>query len=115
MSDITLAVEAVVRAGLAASYTGSLSVANTYQCQNEGRMFLHFKKSEANPCVVTIPTTAEVDGKAVADQTVTVPASTGDRFIGPFPPSIYNVKQQSYFEFTLDDIDGLTVAVMNLK
>lgn len=114
MSDITLAVEPVVRAGLEASYTGSLSAANTYQCQNNGRTFLHFKKSAAVICTVTIPTTAEVDGKAVANQTVAVPATTGDRFIGPFPPSIYNVKQQSYFEFTLSDVDGLTVAVMSL-
>lgn len=114
MAEVPLAVEQVVRAGLEASYTGSLSAANTYQCQNDGRTFLHFKKSAAVICTVTIPTTAEVDGKAVGDQTVAVPATTGDRFIGPFPPKIYNVKQQSYFEFTLSDVDGLTVAVMRL-
>ncbi len=115
MAIVTLAVEAVVRAGLAASYTGSLSTGNTYQCQNDGNTLLHFKKAGANICTVTIPTTAVVDGKAVADQTVAVPASTGDKFIGPFPPSIYNVKGENYFEFTLSEITALTVAVLSLK
>ena len=116
MSDVTQAVEEMVRAGLAATYNGSLSLSDTYQVQNDGRTFLHFKKSQAADCIVTIVTTAEVDGKAVADQAVTVPASTGDKFIGPFPPAIYNVKGENYLEYTLGtNIDGLTVALIRMK
>jgi hypothetical protein len=115
MADVTLAVEAIVRSGIDPTDTGSLLTANTYQVQNEGRTFLHFKKSGAGACTVTVVTTAVVDGKAVADQTVTVPASTGDVMCGPWPPEIYNVKGDNYLEFTLSEITGLTVAALRLK
>ena len=115
MSDVPLAVQDIIRAGLAPAFTGSLSAANTYQVRNDGKTLLHFKKSAAVICTVTIVTTAEVDGKAVDDQEVAVPATTGDKMTGPFPPAIYNVKGQNYLEFTLSDVDGLTVAALRLK
>lgn len=57
---------------------------------NDGRTIL-FAKDTANATVVTIYTPNTVDGLAITDRTVTldVHATTG-KFIGPFPPSIYN-------------------------
>jgi len=114
MSDVALAPQRVVRTGLAASYTGSLSTSNTYQVNNSGHMILHFKKSSAVDCVVTVDTPETVDGLAVAQRTVTVPATTGDKFIGPFPPGHYNQPGTNYLEFTLSDVAGLTVAALVL-
>jgi len=114
MAEVRISVEDVVRTGLVATYNGSLSVANTYLVNNDGKTILHFKKSAAVDCVVTVQTPGQVDGLAIAERTVTVPASTGDKFIGPFPPSVYN-DQVHDLRFTLSDIDGVTVAVLRVK
>ena len=112
MSDVALTVQDIVATGLTPSYTGSLSTGNTYQVQNNGRVFLHFKKSAAVDAVITIATPVTKGGYAVADPTVTVPASTGDKMIGPFPPTIFN--DDGILEFTCSDVDGLTVAALRL-
>ncbi len=114
MSNILLATEQVVRGGLAATYTGSLSVSNTYQVQNSGDIILHFKKSGVGACNVTITTFPTVDGLAIADRVVVIPATTGDKFIGPFPRDTYNDPNTGYLEFTANEITGLTVAVLRL-
>jgi hypothetical protein len=62
---------------------------------------------------VTIDTPNTVDGHAVAQQTVTVPATTGDVFAGPFPKSVYN-DSQGDLTFTLSDVDGLTAAALEI-
>lgn len=113
MSDVNLSVEEVLRSGLAASYTGSLSTENTYKFLNDGRVLLHFKKTGAGDCTVTIPTQNSVDGLAIADRTVTIPATTGDKFIGPFPQSIYN-DSDGKVNFTLSEVTDLTVAVVRI-
>ncbi len=113
MADKRLSVERILQTGLIATYSGSLLVADTHQVRNSGRVFLHFKKSAAVDCVVTVQTPKQVAGLDVAELAVTVPASTGDKFIGPFPPSVFNVAAGD-LEVTLSDVDGLTVAVLEL-
>lgn len=113
MADITLTVQKLLPTGITPSYTGSLSAANTYFVRNSGRVMLHFKKSAAVDAVVTIQTPTTVGGLAVAEQTCTVAGSTGDKMIGPFPPRIYN-DGNGDLKFTLSDVDGLTVAVVEL-
>lgn len=113
MADARLTPEAVIRNGLAATYNGSLSTGNTYLIKNPGNVVLHFKKSQATDCIVTLITQNVIDGQAVADRTVTVPATTGDRFIGPFPANIYE-DAVGDLRFTMDNIDGVTVAVLRL-
>lgn len=114
MADVRLAVEKVGRAGLSgATYTGSLSAANTYQVRNNGRVVLHLKKSAAVDCVVTIPTPGTKDGLAIADQTVTVPATTGDVFISGLVPALFN-DSNGDLNITFSDVDGLTIAVLGM-
>jgi len=113
MAEVSLSVEKLAPTGLAATYTGSLSTDNTYKVRNSGRMFLHFKKSGAGDCVATIQTPKTVGGLAVSEQAVTVPATSGDMMIGPFPPGIYNDTNQDV-NFTLDEVTGLTVACVEL-
>lgn len=113
MAEITVSVESVVRTGLAATYNGSLSASNQYFVANDGRVILHFLKTGAGNCTVTIVTPGLVDSLAVADRTFTVPASTGDVFVGPFPPSVYN-DGDGNLEFTLSEVTGLTVAVLRV-
>lgn len=112
MADVRINPQDVVRTGLAPTYTGSLSVSNTYLVANNGRTFLHFKKSGAGACNVTIQTPGSVDGLAVSELVVQVPATTGDKMIGPFPEAIYN--QSGDVKCTLDEITGLTVAAIRV-
>ena len=116
MADVRIAVEQVDRAGngLTATYTGGLSVANTYLVNNDGRVVLHFKKTGAGACTVTVTTPGTVDGLAVADLTASVPATTGDIFLGPFPTDQYNAAGEQDIRFTLSEITGLTVAVLRV-
>ena len=113
MAIIPLATEKILQSGLVGTYTGSLSVANSYHVKNNGRVFLHFKKSEAVDAVVTIETPITVGGLAVAEQTVTIPATTGDKFVGPFPKNIFNDGDGEII-FSADNIAGLTVACLEL-
>jgi hypothetical protein len=113
MAEVAIAVQRVLPTGVAPTYTGSLLTTNTYLVRNSGRVMLHFKKAGASVCTVTIQTPATVGGLAVAEQTNTVPASTGDIMAGPFPPRIYN-DGAGDLRFTLSEITGLTVAVVEM-
>lgn len=113
MAVVAVAVQEISRSALAPAYTGSLSIANTYTVNNEGkRTFLHFKKTGAGACTVTITTPKVVAGLAVADLTATVPATTGDIMLGPFPTDAFNNGQN--IEFTLSEITGLSVAALRV-
>lgn len=108
MADIDLTVQQIDRDGLAASDQGSLSTSNTYFWNNTGREVLHFKKSGATNCTVTVDAPRTGD----TDITGTVLALTGDIFMGPFPPNRYNQPGTHKAKFTLSNITGLTVAVV---
>lgn len=112
----TLTVVNVVKTGLTTSYTGSLDLtaSETYKFRNNGRVFLHFKKSEATAASIVIVTPHTVAGLAVADLTVAVPASTGDVMIGPFPPAIFNDSSGDVSFGIGTNVDGLTVLVGKL-
>lgn len=70
-----------VDAPVAASVGGDL-------LPNTGREFIEVINGSGSAVTVTI--NGYVDGVSVAIQTVNVPATTGRRKIGPFPPGTYN-------------------------
>lgn len=113
MATVAKSVEKITRAGIDLADGGSLSTSDTYTFPNDGQTFLHFKKSGAGACVVTIVTPNTSDGLAVADLTVSVPATTGDKMIGPFPRDIYN-DSSGLVSFTCSEVTGLTVAIATL-
>ncbi len=117
MADLRIVVQKMKRSGdgITPTYQGSLSASNTHQVNNNGKVFLHFKKSAAVNAVVTVITPPSLDGNAVADLTVTVPANTGDKMFGPFDPSVYNVLGGHDLEWTVSDVDGLTMAAVLME
>lgn len=120
MSTVALTVQDMSRSGITPTRTAAgssplLNITDTFQFNNTGREFLHFMKSGAGACTVTIVTPTTVDGLAVADRTVTVAATTGDVMIGPFPPGMYNTAGSSTFAgFTMSEVTGLTVAIVRM-
>ncbi len=114
MANVRKEPQKVVPGGLSgATYHGSLSTSDTYLVRNDGRVILHFKKTGAGNCVVTLETPGTVDGLAVSDRTVTVPATTGDVFMGPFSPRVYN-DVSGDLKITLSEVTGLSFAVLRV-
>ena len=113
MAQLRKTPEDIVRSGLAATYASDYTVvaSNTYIIRNNGKVLLHFKKSGAGACDLIIITPNNVDGLAVNDRTVVIPATTGDKFIGPFPPSFYN-DANGDMEISLSEVTGLTGAIL---
>ena len=112
MPDIRKAVQQLSRVGVAPSYTGSLSTSDDYLINNDGQTLLHFKKTGAGDCTVTVKTPVTVNGLAVAELTFDVPASSGDVMAGPFPPSVFNVGPD--LRFTLSEVTDLSVAAVRI-
>lgn len=82
-----LIVAAVSRAG--ADTAGAAADVAGDSFPNAGQEFLLVKNGSAAPINVTLDIKASLDGAAVVDPVVAVPAG-GERIIGPFPPGIYN-------------------------
>ena len=112
MSDVRITPQDGSKLGITPSYTGSLSASNTYQVRNTGHTILHFKETEATACTVTVQTPGTVGGLAIAENEVTVAASSGDVMIGPLSKGLFD-DSDGDIEFTLSNIDGLTVAAVN--
>lgn len=89
MARTAITPQQIARTGLASALaTPDQANGNTFA--NDGQCFLYVKNAAGSPITVTIATPGTVDGLAIADLTVSVPATTGERMIGPFPPGIYN-------------------------
>ncbi|MCL4473557.1 MAG: hypothetical protein M1455_06410 [Actinobacteria bacterium] len=56
----------------------------------DGQTKLIVRNANAAACTVTIQTPEQRAGLDVAEQTVTIPATTGEKIIGPFPQSTFN-------------------------
>jgi hypothetical protein len=113
MAVIPLTAQNLAAGGLTTAYTGSLSTSNTYTFVCDGQTFLHFKKSGAGSCTVTIITPGTVGGLAIADQTVTVPASTGDVMVGRLSSDLFADPATGLATFSCSEITGLSVGVFH--
>ena len=87
MARIDLPLQPVAPAGLAPSYVAAN--VDGHMFPNAGDVVLHVRNGGAGPVDVTVVTPASVDGLAVTDLVVQVPAG-GERFIGRFRPAVYN-------------------------
>ena len=112
MADTAEAVQQVVATGLEATQTGSLDTANTYQSPNDGAVILHIINAGGSDDTVTIVANKTIGGLAVADQTVVVTAGE-ERFIGPFPPDIYN-NSDGEVEWTHSFITTVTQSALHI-
>ena len=74
--------------GLAATYAAAGGSGDTIS-NNSGKMILHVKNGSASPITVTITAVGTLQGFPVTNPTYTV-ANAGEKFIGPFDPSIFN-------------------------
>jgi hypothetical protein len=110
MAQTAINYQQIVRTGLEAVYTAA--VADGAKFANDGRMFVDVLNEDASPINVTVQTPVIVDGLAVADLVVAVPAGES-RKIGPFPPNIYNQSDgMVYVDYSA--VTDVTVALLRL-
>jgi hypothetical protein len=105
-----LVAQSVVRAGVKPVYVAAAEAGDSFA--NTGDEFIHIKNGAGDPYVVTIATPATVDGLAVADRTVSIPAGE-ERMIGPFPSNTYN-DSTGKVQLTYDGIVSVTIAIIKL-
>ena len=111
MADVSVAANEIVPTGSDPTALGSLSVSDTYQFINNGRLFIHVDNAGGSSCNVTITTFAKRHGLALADRVVAV-ANGVEKYIGPFDPEIYN-NADGEIEVTLSFITSVTILGMH--
>ena len=83
----TLTVQNISLAGITPSYAGAAEAGDEFL--NTGDTFFQIKNG-GSEATVTIETPAKIEGIDIAEIAVVVPATTGDKMIGPFDSSIFN-------------------------
>ena len=105
-------VQTISRAGVTPTFVAATAEGTSFL--NDDGIVIEVKASGAE-VVVTIPTPGTVDASlAIADLTVTVPATTGDKIIGPFPASVYN-QTTGYVFVNFSITTGVTIAVYKVE
>ncbi len=101
----------VGRTGLAPVYS---TPTTTDTFANNGRCFVHVKNASGSPINVTVTPTRSVDGLTPAGRVVAVPATTGDRMIGPFLPEDFNNPDTGTMDVTYSSTTSVTAAIIRL-
>lgn len=93
MARAALTLQNLSAGGLAPSFTAA--IADGHAINNQyGNVVLWVKNGSGASINITIVTPGTVDGNAIADKVVAVPAGA-DRIIGPFDPRYYNQDDSS--------------------
>lgn len=115
MSIIALTPLDILSAGTPSAYTGSLSTSDTYTFRADHRILLHFKKTGAGICTVTVVTPNAIDGLSITDQAAGVSATTGETMMGPFRSEVYADPTTGLVTFSLSEVTGLSVGVFRIQ
>ncbi len=109
-----LASQSITRAGVTAAYAAAAGGGDTFTPDRD--TFLQVKNASGGAITVTIvtPRTDGV-GNAVADNTVSIPATTGDKMIGPFPAEFYADPSTGLASITYSGVTSLTIGVFKLS
>jgi len=116
MADVVLTRLQIVRTGLTSAFQ-SLNATDVYFFQNqEGEVYLHVKNTGGSISVVTFDLTQLFEGSALVDPTVSIPATTGDKLIGPFPSSweVVGGANNGQIKFSQNQASGVTAAAVRL-
>lgn len=108
----TLSTQAVSLAGLNPTYASAASGGD--KVAPSERTFLHIKNTAASPVTVTLTATAAVRGQTVANLTVSVPATTGERMVGPITPELFAGAADGLAAIGYSSNTNVTVAALRI-
>lgn len=95
MATTPLTAQSKSYAGLTPTFTalGSSGAGNGFVFENpDGKTDFRIKNTNASPATATIKARGSVGGVAIADQTFTVAANTGDVTIGNLDPAAFGAQ-----------------------
>lgn len=99
-----------MRSGLAPTYAAASAGGDKLSPDRD--TLLHVKNAGGAASTVTIVTPGSVSGLAIADVSVSVPATTGDRMIGPLPAELFADPADGLAAITYSTVTGVTVAAI---
>lgn len=105
-----LTVQDATRAGVTPTWNTAAAGGDSFA--NDGKVIAIVKNSGTEK-TLTIPLVETVDGQTPASKTVTIPATTGEKLIGPFPTIVYN-DANGRVNFTYSLETGVTVGVFRV-
>jgi len=105
-----LTVQQCVVTGLRPTF--SAANADGHYVKNDVDFIIGFKNAGTEK-TVTVATPGTRDGAAVDDVTITVAATTGEKWAGPFRADVFN-QSSGVVNFTWTSETGLTVAAVRL-
>ncbi len=106
-----LTAQVVSRAGLTPTYSAA-AASTTVACGD--RTFLHVKNTNGSSMTVTLTATGSVEGQLATDLVVTVPATTGDKMIGPIPAALFAGSVDGTCAVTYSSTTSVTVAALRI-
>src|SRR5687767_2011294 len=111
MPRSALAVQQVERAGLTPAFTAAN--VDGHSSANTGKEALYVTNGSGGSINVTVVTPGTVDGLAVADRVIAVPAGQS-RIIGPFPPLAYDQPGTNAVHVDFSAVTSVTVAALRI-
>jgi hypothetical protein len=112
----TLATQVVNRAGLGPTYAAATGGGDAMAVGSG--MFLHAKNTGGSPLTITLVVPAArtyEPNVAITSPAISVPATTGDRMIGPVDAVTFTDPVTGLCTLTYSGVTGLTVAAVQLS
>ena len=108
----TLVVQQIALAGVTPSLTHASPAGD--QFLNDGKIYIEVSNTDAATRDVTIASSTKCDQGSTHNVVVTIPATTGKKKIGPFPPSRFT-DGNGYAQVTYSAETGLTIGAFRLS
>jgi len=108
----TLTVNTILYTGLN-SESVFVAAAASQEFVNDGRTFMIIKNGSGGSITCSVTSAGNTQGRAIADDVITVGATTGEQMVGPWPRSIYNAADGN-IDITWSATASVTVAVFRL-
>lgn len=89
MAATPIAINTITRAGLTPVSEVAGDPTNGNSVANNGSVWLEVSNSAGSSGTVTVAIPGQVDGQTVPAKSYTIPATTGKKRLGPYPPSVY--------------------------
>jgi hypothetical protein len=109
----TFVTQQVVRTGSGVTPTYNPTSAGGDKFSPGASVWVHAKNTNASPRIITFATAGKLAEFDVADMTATIPATTGDKMLGPFPADIF-AAADGLVAMTYDAPTNLSIAVLQL-